>query len=63
MFGIIREGLEEEGEERDVKWLQGSASSADMHLGGREIKNNAGGSLGPERRNKRYLNHNIFKKQ
>lgn len=48
---------------KEIKWLQGSASSADMHLGGREIKNNPGGSLGPERENKQYLNHNIFKKQ
>lgn len=33
LFDKMREGLEEGGEERDIKWLHGSASSADMHLG------------------------------
>ena len=63
----MREGLEEGGKERDMKWLHGSASSADMHSGraGRQKTTWLGGgvSLGHEKGNKQYLNHNILKQR
>ena len=66
----MREGLEEGGEERDMKWLHGSASSADMHSGraGRQktawLWKGGGAVVVPgTRERKQYLNHNILKQR
>lgn len=68
-FDKMREGLERGGEERDIKWLHGSASSADMHSGaGRKTEDNlvcgrGGGHPWDMRGDKQYLNHNILKQR